>query len=134
MHFSYLFGVIIGLGFGIWHFFTPSIYSWLSYIPDDYISLEASVIWINFLFSISLSGISLLLLMHRKYLFSLKKSAIFRDLYIFFGILWLGRITITIIYPFTGSYDWIFGIMISIFGLMFCALLLPFIFYLKNAK
>jgi hypothetical protein len=48
-------GGLITLGFGIWHFFIPSMFGWYDYLSDDPVELTRAVGASNFFLSFSLS-------------------------------------------------------------------------------
>lgn len=48
-------GGLITLGFGIWHFFIPSMFGWYDYLQDDPVELSRAVGASNFFLSFSLS-------------------------------------------------------------------------------
>jgi len=48
-------GGLITLGFGIWHFFIPSMFGWYDYLQDDPVELSRGVGASNFFLSFSLS-------------------------------------------------------------------------------
>lgn len=121
-------GLIISLGFGIFHFFIPSIFKWFSYIPDAPHNLIVSIKWTNYFFSLLLTGLSLLLLLFQGRI--LKKDAMAIIFYIFIVIVWLCRIFITIIIPFNGTYDLTFLIQILIFLAEFIILVIPIVLIL----
>ena len=128
---TYLSGVIVSLSFGIWHFFTPMIYDWTSYIDNTYISLKQSILWINFLFSLFLTGHSLILLRFHHELFHPSTNHLFEWLNVMFLCIWLGRVGITIIFPFTGHYDYLFWIMECIFLLITLLIGIPILYHLR---
>lgn len=122
-------GLIISLFFGIWHFGVPYIYKWYSYIPNAPKAIVVSIDWINYFFSLLLTGISFLLLIFYKRI-SIEKSTLF--FYILLLFTWLSRILITIIRPW--GYDIIFVIQLIIFTSEFIILLIPLIIIIKEIK
>lgn len=48
-------GGAVALGFGVWHFAVPGLYSWQSYVPDAPQTLVDAVAATNFFMSFSLS-------------------------------------------------------------------------------
>jgi hypothetical protein len=48
-------GGLITVGFGIWHFFIPSMFGWYDYLQDDPVELSRGVGASNFFLSFSLS-------------------------------------------------------------------------------
>lgn len=53
-------GSIIMMGFGVWHFFVPTIWKWYSYIEPNATELILAVRATNFFFSLSLVLIGVL--------------------------------------------------------------------------
>ena len=70
-------GLTISMGFGLWHFIIPYQYKWYSYIPDAPRAIVVSIDWINFFFSLFLTGTSLILIIFQK---RIKKAAISTDI------------------------------------------------------
>jgi hypothetical protein len=121
-------GLIISLGFGIFHFFIPDVFKWFSYIPDAPRNLVVSIKWTNYFFSLLLSGLSLLLLLFQRRV--LEKDVMAIVFYIFMVIVWLSRVIITILLPFNGTYDLTFLIQVLIFLAVFIILLIPIVLIL----
>jgi hypothetical protein len=48
-------GGLITLGFGVWHFFIPSMFGWYDYLQDDPVELSRGIGASNFFLSFSLS-------------------------------------------------------------------------------
>lgn len=118
-------GLIISFGFGVWHFLIPTLYKWFDYIPNAPDNLIVAIRWTNFFFSLMLSGYSLLLLL-------LQKRIIARDFialmfYGFLVFLWLCRVIMTIILPWSGFgvYDLMFLIQLLTFIAEFVILVIP---------
>jgi len=121
----FLIGIFFSFCFGIWHFAIPWMFKWFMYIDPQYVSLINSIRWINILFSVFLTGIAADLFFNRR---KIDKSNHFSvSAYVLLIIIWFVRMLVTIIYPFTGSYDWIFWVMIGIFSSIFVMILIPFI-------
>ncbi|MBU0528301.1 hypothetical protein KKF86_00875, partial [bacterium] len=59
-------GLLISCAFGVWHFFIPYQFHWYSYIPSAPREIIVSIDWINFFFSLFLTGNSLILLFFYK--------------------------------------------------------------------
>jgi len=120
---------IIGCVIGVWHFFVPYFNKWYSYIPNAPIEIYQSINYINFCFSFLLTGISLLLIIVQKQLFSdSNESKIF---YIFFVLVWLSRVIIQFIWPWPSSLQtW----LIIGFTVEFILTLIPIIYLLKINK
>jgi hypothetical protein len=90
-------GSIISIGFGLWHFFVPSIWDWYSYIVPEATELVIAIRAINFLFSLLLIllGVANILCVFK---FSKYK---FQTIIIFSisTILWATRVILQIVYP-----------------------------------
>jgi hypothetical protein len=90
-------GLILSTVIGIWHFGVPYLYQWYSYIPNENKFLFVGIDWINFFFSLLLSGYSLLLLLFRKKIFNGNKDLLV--MYGFMVFVWFCRVAITFIDP-----------------------------------
>jgi len=87
----------LSLAVGLWHFIVPQLFQWYEYIPPEYQSLIVAIDWVNFLFSLLLSGLSLLLIA-----FGRKMLTGNRDLlpfYAFLVLVWFSRVLLTFIEP-----------------------------------
>ncbi|WP_099205417.1 hypothetical protein [Scatolibacter rhodanostii] len=93
----YYTGTILSLMIGILHFFVPWVFEWYSYIPSEYENLIVSIDWVNFCFSFMLSGISSLVLLWGKKVFTGNKEAI--TLLGFLTFVWIFRVFIAIVNP-----------------------------------
>jgi hypothetical protein len=106
-------GSLISIGFGIWHFFIPSIWNWYSYIDPQAIELITAVRAINIFFSLLLVllGIANLIVVFRvthdqfAYLVLISISV----------ILWATRVILQIIYPQGSQNQIVQYCMLSIF-------------------
>lgn len=124
----YITGLILSTIVGIWHFFIPYIYKWYSYIPNAPREITVSVDWINYFFSLLLTGISLLLLYMTKEIFSKNREVLI--FYTFLVFVWLNRIIITIVHPW--AYDFMFAIELTCFSVIFSIMLIPLIHLIKR--
>jgi len=96
--FLYYLGTSLSLFIGLWHFTVPYLFNWASYISPEYRSLIVAMDWINFFFSLLLSGLSLLLLFFgRKILAGNKELLVFYCLLVF---VWFCRVILSFIEPF----------------------------------
>lgn len=126
---SFLFStsLIISAIVGFLHFFAPYVFGWYSYIPDAPKEIYASIDYINFIFSLLLSGLSLILLFMKKNIF--KGS---RDTFVFYAFLvftWLCRVVITFVVPWpTSLQTW----LVVGFSTEFILILLPMIYLLRS--
>jgi magnesium-transporting ATPase (P-type) len=93
----YYIGTALSLLIGIWHFFVPWMFGWHSYIPSQYKNLIVSIDWVNLCFSLLLSGLSLLLILWGKKVFSGNAEAI--TLFGFLTFVWIFRVFIAIVIP-----------------------------------
>jgi hypothetical protein len=120
---------IISCIVGILHFFAPYLFQWYSYIPGAPIEIYQSINYINFCFSLLLTGISLLLIVVQKKLFAgLKELRLF---YAFFCLVWLSRVIIQIIWPWPSSLQ---ILLVIGFVMEFIFTLIPIIYFLKNTQ
>ena len=93
----YSIGLILSAVVGIWHFSVPYLYQWYLYIPDEYKVLNVGINYINFFFSLLLTGYSLLFLLFRRKIFSGNKELLI--MYGFMVFVWFCRVAITFIIP-----------------------------------
>jgi hypothetical protein len=116
-------GLVGSACIGIWHFTVPYLYNWYSYIPTAPRAIIVSIDWINFFFSLLLTGTSVLLLIFRKEIAQRNRVAV--TLYGFLTFVWACRVGITLIDPW--GYDWMLVIQLAVFCLMFILFVIPFI-------
>lgn len=121
-------GLIISTLVGFWHFFIPYLYKWYSYLPEAPRAIIVSIDWINFFFSLLLTGNSALLILFRKKLFA--GNSILLTYYGFLVGVWFCRIAMTIIHPW--SYDFMFIGQLVLFVIVFILLLYPFFILMKE--
>jgi hypothetical protein len=106
-------GSSVSIGFGIWHFFVPTVWKWYSYIDVNATELVAAVRAINAFFSLSLVlfGIVNILLIYgdrsNKYSIIVILAAT--------CILWLTRVLFQVIYPQGSLYPGLQYGMLSAF-------------------
>ena len=93
----YCVGLILSTIVGIWHFAVPHLFQWYLYIPNEYNILNIGINYINFFFSLLLTGYSFLFLLFRKKIFSGNKDLLI--MYGFMVFVWFCRAAITFIYP-----------------------------------
>ncbi|HPK16684.1 MAG TPA: hypothetical protein PKW41_11860 [Clostridia bacterium] len=118
---------IIGCILGIMHFFVPYSFNWYSYIPDAPIEIYQSITYVNFCFSLLLTGISLLLIVVQRKLFAGSKEL--KLFYVFFVLVWLSRVIIQIIWPWpSGLQTW----LVVGFTMEFAFTLIPMIYFIKH--
>jgi hypothetical protein len=109
-------GSCASIGFGIWHFFVPTVWKWYSYIDSRATELVAAVRAINAFFSLSLVlfGIVNILLIYgdkpNRYSIIVMLSAT--------CILWLIRVAFQVIYPQGSLYPGLQYGMLSVFAIV----------------
>ena len=90
-------GSVISIGFGIWHFFIPTIWNWYSYIDGSATELVIAVRAINIFFSLLLVllGLANILIIFRK------ERDRFSALVILSvsAVLWTSRLILQFVYP-----------------------------------
>lgn len=117
----YVLGLLISLSIGIEQFFFPYIFGCFSYIPEAPIQITTAIKYINFFLSLSISGISIILLRTTKKLFETKPGLL--TLYAFFVFFWFCRAVSIIILPFTGRYD--IAVLSAFIGFFIYFILIP---------
>jgi hypothetical protein len=127
----YIIGLSLSTLVGLWHFSVPYIYQWYSYIPNEYKSLIVGIDWINFFFSLLLSGYSLLLIIMRKKVFSKNKEIFI--MYGFMVFVWACRVVITFINPWPlEPIAWVaYGQQIASL-VIFLLQLIPFVYLIRR--
>lgn len=111
---SYTVGLSVSALAGILHFFAPYAFAWYSYIPDAPPEIYASIDYVNFLFSLLLSGLSILLLLMKKRAFA--GSVEVRAFYFFLTFVWLCRVLLTIVIPWpTSLQPWLLVVFTTVF-------------------
>jgi hypothetical protein len=116
-------GLCISLGFGLWHFAIPYQYRWHSYLPGAPRAITVSIDWINFFFSLLLTGISTVLILFRKRIYQRDPLAV--TIFAFLTFVWLSRVAITLIRPWTEWFTPIKAAQISGFSVIFLLFLIP---------
>ena len=90
-------GSVSSIGFGVWHFFVPSMWNWYSYIDANATEIVVAIRAINVFFSLSLVlfGVVNVLFIYgeqsNRYSIIVMLAAN--------SLLWLARVTLQIIYP-----------------------------------
>ena len=120
--------LVISTLVGLWHFFVPYLYEWYSYIPEAPRAIIVSIDWINFLFSLLLSGNSIILILFRKKLF--KGDSILLTYYGFLVGVWFCRIVITIVHPW--NYDFMLVGQLVVFIVIFALMAYPLSILIKE--
>jgi len=127
----YIIGLSLSALVGLWHFSVPYLFQWYTYIPNEYKSLIVGIDWINFFFSLLLTGYSLLLIILRKKVFSKNKEIFI--MYGFMVFVWFCRVIITFINPWPlEPVAWVaYGQQIAAF-VIFLLQLVPFVYLLRK--
>jgi hypothetical protein len=127
----YIIGLTLSTLVGLWHFTVPYLFQWYSYISNEYKSLIVGIDWINFFFSLLLTGYSLLLIIMWKKVFSRNKEIFI--MYGFMVFVWLCRVIITFInpWPIEPVAMVAYGQQIAAF-VIFLLQLIPFVCLLKK--
>lgn len=122
----YLVGTILSLLIGVWHFFVPRMFQWYAYIPNEYENLIVGIDWTNFLFSVLLTGFSLLLLLFQKKFFCGDKGIFgFYGLFVF---VWFCRAVITFVVPWPlEPIAWVAYLQQIVSIMIFAVLLVPLV-------
>jgi len=129
----YIIGLFLSALVGVWHFTVPYLYQWYSYIPNEYENLIVSIDYVNFFFSLLLTGHSLLLVYFRKKIFIGNKEWLI--MYGFMVFVWLCRGVITFIEPIPLEPSAIaaYGQQIGSF-VIFVLQLIPFVYFTRRIK
>ena len=124
---TYYIGAVCSALVGIWHFFVPKLYGWADYIPKEYSNLTVLIDWINLLFSLFLSGLSILLILWGKRVFFGNKEAV--TLFGFMTFVWVFRVAIAIIEPYpVSALPWAaYGQLIGCAAIMLLSVV-PFVY------
>lgn len=85
----YYITVVVSMLVGLWHFFVPWMFRWYDYLPMQYENLIVGIDYINYCFSLLLSGLSLLLLISGRKALSMNKEVII--FYFFLTVVWIFR-------------------------------------------
>jgi hypothetical protein len=113
-------GLWVRLAFGVWHFVLPYQFDWFGSVPDAPRAVVVSVDWVNFFFSLLLTGTSALLLRFRRRLFVDEVARAFYGLLL---LTWVSRVLITLVHPW--AYDGMFVAQVTVFALVALALGIP---------
>jgi hypothetical protein len=125
-------GSIISIGFGLWHFFVPSIWNWYSYINKTATELIIAVRAINIFFSLLLVllGIANMLFVFRKPQDRFSTMVILS----ISSILWTTRLILQLVYPQGSQNSIIQYSMLSTFILVWGCFALSLWFILNENK
>jgi hypothetical protein len=130
MKIFYITGLLLSLFTGVWHFFIPYMYKWHSYIPEAPRNIIVSIDWINYFFSLLLTGISLILLFMTKQIFSRNREVLV--FYSFLVFTWFNRIIITVVHPW--PYSFIFILQLTAFIIIFLIMLVPLVYFMRKMR
>jgi len=130
MEIVYLIGLFLSMAVGMWHFTVPYLYKWYSYIPEAPIEIIRSIDWINYFFSLFLTGISIILIVFKNKIF--KKNKELLVFYGFFVFVWLNRVIITILLPM--NYNAMFIGQLIAFTIIFIIQLIPLLYLIKKCS
>lgn len=108
----------VGLGLsavvGALHFFAPYAFAWSSYIPGAPREILVSIDYINFLFALMLTGLSVMLLAFRRRAFDGSTEVL--TLLLFLVLVWMCRVVLAIVIPWPTSLStWLLGGVLAIF-------------------
>ncbi|MEZ4383362.1 MAG: hypothetical protein R3A79_18680 [Nannocystaceae bacterium] len=120
MRLSSTLGLVLSLAFGLWHFVIPYQFDWFGDVPDAPRAVVVSVDWVNFFFSLLLTGLSALLLRFRRRLF---RDPVARAFYGLLVLTWASRVVVTIVRPW--AYDAMFAAQLAVFAAVFALLAIP---------
>jgi len=123
-------GLFTSLFFGLWHFIIPYQFKWYDFLPNAPRAIIVSIDWINFFFSLLLTGNSFLLLINQKEIISGQRGIY--SFYVLLVIVWFSRVVITIWHPWNKDYLFIDFAQIAIFTIVFLMLFFPMIYYSKR--
>ena len=127
----FIIGLALSTNAGIWHFTVPYLYQWYSYIPKEYENLIVGIDYINFFFSLLLTGYSILLLFFKNKVFNGNKDLLI--MYGFMAFVWFCRVAITFVEPWPlKPIAWAaYGQQITSI-IIFLLILIPFVYLLKK--
>lgn len=123
-------GSIVSIGFGMWHFFVPTIWKWYSYIDVNAPELVLAVRATNIFFSLSLVliGVMNIVLVSSRY--SAKQTII--TILAVNIILWLTRVVLQIVAPQGKINFYIQYGMLSTFVLVLILYIVALVLYVKG--
>jgi len=120
-------GLLFSSIIGFLHFFAPYAFGWYSYIPDAPKEIYASIDYVNFFFSLLLTGLSIILLFMKKKIFAGSKDIFI--FYVFLVFTWFCRVLITILIPWpTALQTW----LLVGFSTEFILTLMPMVYLIQS--
>ncbi len=124
-------GSAISVGFGIWHFFVPTIWRWYSFIDENATELITAIRAINAFFSLSLVlfGLVNILLMYGN------KSNPYSIIVILSAtcVLWVTRVAFQLMYPQGSQFPGLQYGMLFVFVIVTLCYLLPLLNLLSQS-
>ena len=125
-------GSVISIGFGLWHFFVPSIWNWYSYFDKTATELVLAVRAINIFFSLLLVllGIANMLFVFRKLQDRFSTMVILS----ISTILWTTRIILQLVYPQGSQNSIIQYSMLLIFLVVLACFALSLLLIMSNKE
>jgi hypothetical protein len=118
-----IFGSIVSIGFGIWHFFVPKAWKWYSYMDINAAELVAAVRAINVFFSLSLIMFGLVNILFICGGRSNRYSIIV--MLVATSILWMTRAIFQVIFPQGSLYPGLQYGMLSAFIIVSLCYIIP---------
>lgn len=113
----YIAGLVLSSSVGLLHFFAPYAFAWYSYIPDAPLEIHISIDYVNFLFSLLLTGLSLILLCLARRAFEGSVEAVI--FYTFLALVWLSRVFVALVLPWpTSLHTWLLVGALTFLGIM----------------
>ena len=113
----YTAGLVLSALVGVLHFFAPYAFAWYAYIPDAPREITVSIDYINFLFSVMLTGLSVILLCLRRRAFEGSTEVL--AFYVFLVFVWLCRVLVSLVVPWpTPLQTWLLTGVVTIFVLL----------------
>ena len=127
-----IFGSIVSIGFGTWHFYVPKAWKWYSYMDSQATELVAAIRAINAFFSLSLVlfGLVNILMIHGD------KSTRYSIIGMLTATcaLWITRVIFQVIYPQGSLYPGLQYGMLSAFVIVTLCYLVPLLSLLFQNK
>lgn len=110
-------GLVVSSCAGLLHFFVPYTFAWYSYIPDAPPEIYVSIDYVNFFFSLLLSGLSISLLFFKRRLFAGSSDALVFSVFLTFA--WFCRVVVTLVVPWpTPLQVWLIVGFVTVFATM----------------
>lgn len=124
----YTVGLVLSAVVGALHFLAPYAFAWSSYIPDAPREILVSIHYINFLFALMLTGLSVILLTFRRRAFDGSTEVL--TLLLFLVLVWMCRVVLAVVLPWPTSLNtWLLVGVVAVF----VTLLLPALYLCSSA-